>query len=198
MCISIPPILPACRTDHGWCCRPAPTRRAGSAMRSRTASSSATRSPISSATCRSSAWPSFFHAYREHVLNLAEGKNGRAVLLTPGPYNEAYFEHAYLAHYLGLSLVEGQDLVGARRRRSSEDPGGSRTRRRHLPPRWIRISAIRWNSAAKSALGVPGSRGGRARGRRGAGERARRRRHRSAGDGCLSCQRRRARCSAKT
>jgi len=54
---------------------------------------------------------SFFHAYREHVLNLAAAHNGRAVLLTPGPYNEAYFEHAYLAHYLGLSLIEGQDLV---------------------------------------------------------------------------------------
>jgi uncharacterized circularly permuted ATP-grasp superfamily protein/uncharacterized alpha-E superfamily protein len=54
---------------------------------------------------------SFFHAYREHVLALAEAGKGRAVLLTPGPYNEAYFEHAYLAHYLGLSLVEGQDLA---------------------------------------------------------------------------------------
>ena len=54
---------------------------------------------------------SFFRAYREHVQGLAEAGNGRAVLLTPGPYNEAYFEHAYLAHYLGLSLVEGQDLV---------------------------------------------------------------------------------------
>ena len=54
---------------------------------------------------------SFFQRYREHVLDLAEAKKGRAVLLTPGPYNEAYFEHAYIAHYLGLSLVEGQDLV---------------------------------------------------------------------------------------
>jgi uncharacterized circularly permuted ATP-grasp superfamily protein/uncharacterized alpha-E superfamily protein len=54
---------------------------------------------------------SFFNAYREHVLGLAEAGKGRAVFLTPGPYNEAYFEHAYLAHYLGLSLVEGQDLV---------------------------------------------------------------------------------------
>ena len=55
---------------------------------------------------------SFFHTYREHVLALGEaGGKGRAVLLTPGPYNEAYFEHAYLAHYLGLSLVEGQDLA---------------------------------------------------------------------------------------
>ena len=32
-------------------------------------------------------------------------------LLTPGPYNETYFEHAYLARYLGVSLVEGNDLT---------------------------------------------------------------------------------------
>jgi uncharacterized circularly permuted ATP-grasp superfamily protein/uncharacterized alpha-E superfamily protein len=36
--------------------------------------------------------------------------NPRIVLLTPGPYNETYFEQAYLARYLGYSLVEGQDL----------------------------------------------------------------------------------------
>ncbi len=35
----------------------------------------------------------------------------RIVLLTPGPYNETYFEHAYLARYLGLTLVEGSDLM---------------------------------------------------------------------------------------
>ena len=37
--------------------------------------------------------------------------NARVVLLTPGPYNETYFEHAYLARYLGLTLVEGNDLL---------------------------------------------------------------------------------------
>ena len=37
--------------------------------------------------------------------------NARIVLLTPGPYNETYFEHAYLARYLGLTLVEGSDLL---------------------------------------------------------------------------------------
>ncbi|HAB15496.1 MAG TPA: hypothetical protein DCE44_03495, partial [Verrucomicrobiales bacterium] len=37
--------------------------------------------------------------------------NPRVVLLTPGPYNETYFEQAYLARYLGYSLVEGQDLT---------------------------------------------------------------------------------------
>lgn len=35
----------------------------------------------------------------------------RVVLLTPGPYAETYFEHAYLARYLGLPLVEGGDLT---------------------------------------------------------------------------------------
>jgi uncharacterized circularly permuted ATP-grasp superfamily protein/uncharacterized alpha-E superfamily protein len=35
----------------------------------------------------------------------------RFVLLTPGPFNETYFEHAYLARYLGLPLVEGSDLT---------------------------------------------------------------------------------------
>jgi uncharacterized circularly permuted ATP-grasp superfamily protein/uncharacterized alpha-E superfamily protein len=40
----------------------------------------------------------------------AQGE-ARIVLLTPGPYNETYFEHAYLARYLGLTLVEGSDLT---------------------------------------------------------------------------------------
>lgn len=39
------------------------------------------------------------------------GSSSHLVLLTPGPYNETYFEHAFLARYLGLTLVEGSDLV---------------------------------------------------------------------------------------
>ena len=35
----------------------------------------------------------------------------RVVLLTPGPYNETYFEHAYLARQLGITLVQGEDLT---------------------------------------------------------------------------------------
>ncbi len=34
-----------------------------------------------------------------------------AVVLTPGIYNSAYFEHAYLAQQMGCELVEGRDLV---------------------------------------------------------------------------------------
>jgi uncharacterized circularly permuted ATP-grasp superfamily protein/uncharacterized alpha-E superfamily protein len=35
----------------------------------------------------------------------------RVVILTPGPLNETYFEHAYLAAYLGFTLVQGGDLT---------------------------------------------------------------------------------------
>jgi len=36
--------------------------------------------------------------------------NPTIVLLTPGHYNSAYFEHAFLAQQMGIELVEGQDL----------------------------------------------------------------------------------------
>ena len=37
--------------------------------------------------------------------------NPHVVVLTPGPLNETYFEHAYLASYLGYTLVQGDDLT---------------------------------------------------------------------------------------
>jgi uncharacterized circularly permuted ATP-grasp superfamily protein/uncharacterized alpha-E superfamily protein len=56
---------------------------------------------------------SFFRAFRESMLNLAPSgsRTPRVVLLTPGPYNETYFEHSYLARYLGFTLVQGGDLT---------------------------------------------------------------------------------------
>ena len=36
--------------------------------------------------------------------------NPTVVLLTPGSYNSAYFEHTFLAQQMGIELVEGQDL----------------------------------------------------------------------------------------
>ena len=54
----------------------------------------------------------FFQAYRDMLRGLApKRENPRIVLLTPGPYNETYFEHAFLARYLGYTLVEGGDLT---------------------------------------------------------------------------------------
>ncbi|MBL8222554.1 MAG: circularly permuted type 2 ATP-grasp protein, partial [Bryobacterales bacterium] len=54
----------------------------------------------------------YFQKYREMLLRLVRRnvENPRVVLLTPGPYNETYFEHAFLARYLGYTLVEGGDL----------------------------------------------------------------------------------------
>src|ERR1700676_3015029 len=53
----------------------------------------------------------FFRAQRNALAALAERSNPRIVLLTPGPHNETYFEHSYLARYLGFTLVEGADLT---------------------------------------------------------------------------------------
>ncbi|MEP6739216.1 MAG: circularly permuted type 2 ATP-grasp protein [Caldimonas sp.] len=55
----------------------------------------------------------FFDALRTSLLHWAPRGDGppRIVLLTPGPYNETYFEHALLARYLGFTLVEGSDLT---------------------------------------------------------------------------------------
>src|ERR1700733_3806482 len=54
----------------------------------------------------------FFTALRENLLRHApDGESPLAVVLTPGAFNETYFEHAYLARQLGLPLVEGHDLT---------------------------------------------------------------------------------------
>ena len=46
-----------------------------------------------------------------HTLRAAtEVDTPTVVLLTPGRYNSAYFEHAFLARQMGIELVEGQDL----------------------------------------------------------------------------------------
>jgi uncharacterized circularly permuted ATP-grasp superfamily protein len=44
-------------------------------------------------------------------LSPADVEFPRVVVLTPGPYNSAYFEHSFLAQQMGVELVEGRDLV---------------------------------------------------------------------------------------
>ncbi|HXC50922.1 MAG TPA: circularly permuted type 2 ATP-grasp protein [Candidatus Limnocylindrales bacterium] len=55
----------------------------------------------------------FFREVQRTLAELAPrgNENPRVVLLTPGPYNDTYFEQTWLARYLGYSLVEGQDLT---------------------------------------------------------------------------------------
>jgi uncharacterized circularly permuted ATP-grasp superfamily protein/uncharacterized alpha-E superfamily protein len=55
----------------------------------------------------------FFRRLRESLANLAPDttEDPRIVLLTPGPHNETYFEHLYLANYLDYTLIEGANLT---------------------------------------------------------------------------------------
>ena len=55
--------------------------------------------------------------YGVHLLNALQNLlsertlNPKVVLLTPGIYNSAYFEHSFLAKDMGIELVEGRDMV---------------------------------------------------------------------------------------
>lgn len=59
----------------------------------------------------------FFEVQREALLQMAphsianRRRGPRVVLLTPGPHNETYFEHSFLARHWGFPLVEGADLI---------------------------------------------------------------------------------------
>ena len=83
------------------------------------------------------------------------GPDARIALLTPGPYNETYFEHAYLARYLGLTLVEGNDLTVRDQRLylktlSGLEPVDALIKR--LDDEWLDPLELR----SDSALGIPG------------------------------------------
>src|SRR6185312_714453 len=86
----------------------------GYALENRTIVSDVLPDTFQSANVRRLA--SFFRAQRETLLGLAKADHPRAVLLTPGPFNETYFEHSYLARYLGFTLAEGGDLTVRDRR----------------------------------------------------------------------------------
>jgi uncharacterized circularly permuted ATP-grasp superfamily protein/uncharacterized alpha-E superfamily protein len=84
-----------------------------------------------------------------------DGSTPRIVLLTPGPYSETYFEHAYLARYLGVPLVEGGDLTVRDQRLFLKTVEGLEPVHgllRRLDDDWCDPLELR----PDSALGVPG------------------------------------------
>ncbi len=100
---------------------------------------------------------SFLEAERATLTRLAPHKHEApsVVLLTPGPDSQAYFEHAYLANYLSLSLVQGEDLAVREGRVWLKTLGGLRpvdVILRHITDAWCDPLELR----AESMLGVPG------------------------------------------
>ena len=53
----------------------------------------------------------FFQQFRAALAQYNTKEDARIGVLTPGPLSETYFEHAYLARYLGFLLIEGEDLT---------------------------------------------------------------------------------------
>lgn len=53
----------------------------------------------------------YFQAFQQTLMNVRGRTSGEVALLSPGPMNQNYAEHSYLARYLGLLLVEGEDLI---------------------------------------------------------------------------------------
>jgi uncharacterized circularly permuted ATP-grasp superfamily protein/uncharacterized alpha-E superfamily protein len=83
------------------------------------------------------------------------GERARVALLTPGPLNETYFEHVFLARYLGLSLVEGSDLTVRDQRLYLKTMHGLERVHvllRRVDDEWLDPLELRTDSA----LGVPG------------------------------------------
>ncbi len=54
---------------------------------------------------------SFFQTFSQNFLEFSQRDDPLAVVLSPGPQNMAYFEHAYLSRYLGYPVVEGSDMT---------------------------------------------------------------------------------------
>ncbi|MGL6210270.1 MAG: circularly permuted type 2 ATP-grasp protein [Paracoccaceae bacterium] len=53
----------------------------------------------------------FFGAFRDALDRLRADPASRLGILTPGPLTDTYYEQAYIARYLGMALLEGEDLI---------------------------------------------------------------------------------------
>lgn len=82
---------------------------AGYALENRLATSRAMSQEVRQLQVRRLA--GFFQVFREALGQMTRASSARVGLLTPGPFNESYYEQAFLARYLGFLLLEGGDLV---------------------------------------------------------------------------------------
>src|SRR5690606_20440990 len=97
----------------------------------------------------------FFRAFRDALMEMRGDAESRVAILSPGPLNESYYEHAYIARYLGFMLLEGVDLtVDTGRLTACTVPGLS-----PVSVLWRRLDAAFADPlelAQSSRLGTPG------------------------------------------
>ncbi|THF85712.1 circularly permuted type 2 ATP-grasp protein [Deinococcus sp. KSM4-11] len=89
------------------------------------------------------------------LSSVSPREHGTVVVLTPGMYNSAYFEHAFLAQQMGVELVEGRDLFVDSGRVWMRTTGG----RQQVDVIYRRVDDDFLDSLAfrrDSSLGVPG------------------------------------------
>jgi uncharacterized circularly permuted ATP-grasp superfamily protein len=91
----------------------------------------------------------------ETLRSVSPTEDGTAVVLTPGPYNSAYFEHSFLARTMGLELVQAPDLFVEHDRvycRTTRGPKRVDVIYRRTDEAFLDPEVFR----ADSVLGVPG------------------------------------------
>ncbi|PZQ95660.1 MAG: hypothetical protein DI533_18650 [Cereibacter sphaeroides] len=101
----------------------------------------------------------FFRAFRDGLNGLRGDASirsgGKVGILTPGPMTDTYYEHAYIARYLGLSLLEGGDLTvedDAVKVRTVQGPVPIDVLWRRLDAQWADPMELE----ASSRIGTPG------------------------------------------
>ena len=97
----------------------------------------------------------FFRTFRDALQGLSDEPDARVAILTPGPLNDTYFEHAYIARYLGFMLLEGEDLTVENGRVMVRTVAGLRP----VSVLWRRLDAAFADPLeldAASRLGTPG------------------------------------------
>ena len=100
-------------------------------------------------------YPDSLLATLRSVTPYASDQDPTAVVLTPGPYNSAFYEHSFLADKMGVELVEGSDLFVQDARvfmRTTEGPRRVDVIYRRVDDDFLDPLTFK----PESALGVPG------------------------------------------
>lgn len=97
----------------------------------------------------------FFRTFRDALAELRGGRNSRIGILTPGTMNEGYWEHAFIARYLGFILLQGEDLTVRNGELMVRTVAGLKP----ISVLWRRLDAV-WTDPLElnesSRLGTPG------------------------------------------